>query len=304
LSRDSGRQILLERGLLWRDPSSAAAVAEALSAEGVPYDVVEPAHVGRFFPGLRPDGESAVWQPMAGPVLAAEALTAHASLLERAGGRLRIGSRVVGLDVRREGVRLDLVGGDGARAVLDAEVAVLAPGPGAPALVAMLGLDLRLQPVLQQVGYVDGPGARDLPCLLDGWADGDLRLYAMATPGTGPLSGYKLGVDELDPRPVDPAQPDRQPRPEVTARLGAWVAEHLPALDPTVRATQVCTWTTSPDGRFVWDRLAGGRIVLACGDSGEGFKFSPLMGQVLADLAEGIEPDADVAAFGLARLAG
>ena len=44
-------------------------------------------------------------------------------------------------------------------------------------------------------------------------------------------------------------------------------------------------------------------MVLACGDSGEGFKFSALMGLLLADLAEGRAPDADVASFSLARFA-
>jgi sarcosine oxidase len=44
--------------------------------------------------------------------------------------------------------------------------------------------------------------------------------------------------------------------------------------------------------------------VLACGDSGAGFKFSALMGEVLADLAEGGEPDDDVASLGLARFDG
>ena len=54
-----------------------------------------------------------------------------------------------------------------------------------------------------------------------------------------------------------------------------------------------------PDGRFVVDLPAGG-VVLACGDCGEGFKFSALMGLVLADLAEGRTPDADVATLALA----
>ena len=69
------------------------------------------------------------------------------------------------------------------------------------------------------------------------------------------------------------------------------------------RVSQVCSWTDSPDGRFVLDRLLDGRVVLACGDSGEGFKFSALMGELLADLAEGVPPDPDVASFGLGRFA-
>jgi sarcosine oxidase len=74
----------------------------------------------------------------------------------------------------------------------------------------------------------------------------------------------------------------------------------LPSLDPTPLDAQVCSWTSSPDNRFVIDTLPDG-VVLACGDGGEGFKFSALMGEVLADLAEGATPDADVATFGLAR---
>jgi glycine/D-amino acid oxidase-like deaminating enzyme len=66
---------------------------------------------------------------------------------------------------------------------------------------------------------------------------------------------------------------------------------------------QVCSWTDSPDGRFVIDTVADGRVVVAFGDSGEGFKFSALMGLVLADLAEGRPADDDVATLSLARFA-
>ncbi|MEV4461565.1 hypothetical protein [Microbispora sp. NPDC049633] len=39
-----------------------------------------------------------------------------------------------------------------------------------------------------------------------------------------------------------------------------------------------------------------------CGDSGEGFKYAPLVGDVLAGLAEGRPPDGEIPAFSLARL--
>ena len=85
-----------------------------------------------------------------------------------------------------------------------------------------------------------------------------------------------------------------------------------PGGEPRVlHSAQVCTWTDSPDGRFIIDALApsrgGGRVVVAAGCSGEGFKFSALMGTVLADLAEGRGgpgADEDVAALGLRRFEG
>lgn len=95
---------------------------------------------------------------------------------------------------------------------------------------------------------------------------------------------------------------DRTPSEQATADITAWVRRDLTDVRPHALDAQICSWTDSPDRRFVLDTLPGG-IVLACGDSGEGFTFSALMGLVLADLAEGRPADADVAAFSLARFA-
>ncbi len=50
-----------------------------------------------------------------------------------------------------------------------------------------------------------------------------------------------------------------------------------------------------------------GDVVFGCGDSGQGFKFLPMFGPVLADLVEERPPPSDVAgdlaALGLARFA-
>ena len=65
-----------------------------------------------------------------------------------------------------------------------------------------------------------------------------------------------------------------------------------------------CVEGSPGDGMFIIERVADGRVVLAAGDSGEGFKFSALMGPLLADLVEGRPIDEDIATFGLARFAG
>jgi sarcosine oxidase len=116
----------------------------------------------------------------------------------------------------------------------------------------------------------------------------------MATPGVG----YKIGID--GDRPYDPQ--DRTPDPALVDSVVGWVRRWLPAVTPTVLDTAVCCWTDSPDRQFVIDRLPGG-VVVACGDSGQGFKFSALMGTVLADLVENRPADPDIVPFGLARFA-
>ncbi|PFG39298.1 glycine/D-amino acid oxidase-like deaminating enzyme [Georgenia soli] len=322
LASRSGTEVFLRRGLLWRDDASIPAVVEALGAEGVAHELVEPDDVGRYFPGLRPDGRRAVWQADAGPVLAAGSMRAQAGLLEAAGGTVVTGAEVREVRTTPHGPEVVCVDGT----TYAGDVVVLAPGPGAQPLLATLGLDLPLRPRLEQVVHVGDPAdphaADGMPCLFDGprharddvaGADGasgegadavsgagadEPGMYAMATPGVG----YKLGLDR-SLRDLVPGDEDRTPEETLTELIVERVRRDLGALTPRALDAQVCSWTMSPDGRFVIDRLPGG-VVLACGDSGEGFKFSALMGIVLADLAEGRTPDDDVASFSLQRFAG
>ena len=53
-------------------------------------------------------------------------------------------------------------------------------------------------------------------------------------------------------------------------------------------ATERCVYDNSADTDFVLDRV--GDVVVGCGTSGHGFKFGPLLGELLADLAEGPAP--------------
>ena len=125
----------------------------------------------------------------------------------------------------------------------------------------------------------------------------ETAMYTMPTPATG----YKVGLDQ----PLrDLVEGDfvRTPDAELVTATAERVRRDLTAISPNVLDAQVCCWTDSPDGRFIIDTLPGG-IVFAGGDSGEGFKFSALMGTVLADLAEGRTRDPDVASFSLARFA-
>lgn len=297
LTERAGTPVFLTCGLLWRDDASIPDVVSTLDGLGIPYTSVPSGDVDRFFPGLRSDGRDALWQPEAGVVLAAVSLRAQLTSFQSASGATLLQREVVRVERAANGVRVVLTDGD----TVDADVAVLAGGPGARALLAPLGIDVPLHPYLEQVvhfGDPANPGATDdFPCLFDG-PDGDRPgIYAMPAPG----AGFKVGLDQplRDYRADDL---DRTPDAGRTAVIGDRVRADLGSVVPTVLDAQVCSWTDSPDGSFIVDRLDGG-IVIACGDSGEGFKYSALMGEVLADLAEGHTVDADVASWSLARFA-
>ena len=293
-----GRPTRTRTGLLWRDaPDALRTITTAVAAEGVDHAAVDAPDVGRVFPGLVPDGRDALWFPEAGALLSAVTLDGCRELLARHGATTRFGPEVTAVEAAGAGARVRLAGGEH----LAADVVVVCAGPGTAALLPGIGLDVPLRGYLEQVVHLGDPGDPhrhdDMPCLFDGPGPGRPGVYAMPTPGVG----YKLGID--DPlREWAPDDTDRAPDAARTSAITARAHALVPSLGQTVVDALVCCWTDSPDGWFVVDRV--GSVVVACGDSGKGFKYSAVMGEVLADLAEGGEPDADVAAMSAARFAG
>lgn len=299
LSSIAGEAVFLRRGIVWRDrddgPHGLDAFTQTLAAEGIAFERLDAARVGERFPGLVPDDRGALWSPDAGPVLADVSLRAQLRRFHRAGGTLRLGE-VTGIpsDATSSGARrVHLADGES----LAADVVVVAAGPGSSPLLEMLGHPVPLRPQLVQVVHVADPGrpTDDLPDLVDAPTAEWPMMFAMTTPGVG----YKLGFEQAV-RDAVAGDDDRTPDAARTASLARYARRVLGMTDARVVDAQVCTWTESPDSRFVIDTPEPG-LVIACGDSGEGFKFSALMGLVLADLAEGSAPPIDLAPFRLDR---
>jgi sarcosine oxidase len=58
----------------------------------------------------------------------------------------------------------------------------------------------------------------------------------------------------------------------------------------------------TPDGDFILDRLPGApAIIVASPCSGHGFKFAPVIGEILADLVTNGATRHDISRFRLAR---
>ena len=117
-------------------------------------------------------------------------------------------------------------------------------------------------------------------------------VYGLPTPDglvkvgehhTGPVIDMSDRSDEID---------------EATwQRLQAWVAEHLPGVDPRAVRSTTCLYAYYPGDTFLFDRV--GPVVMGLGLSGHGFKFVPEVGRRLADLADRVDdPDNP---FGLGR---
>jgi sarcosine oxidase len=89
--------------------------------------------------------------------------------------------------------------------------------------------------------------------------------------------------DKTDPDFVNRNIPEKE-----TNDLIQQVAACIPDLGAAeFVAAKTCLYANSPDENFIIDHLPGynGDITIACGFSGHGFKFVPVIGEILADLA-------------------
>jgi sarcosine oxidase len=109
---------------------------------------------------------------------------------------------------------------------------------------------------------------------------------AYGFPQIGPASA---GVKAALFRNGEPADPDRLRRavdPAEAAQLREYLSTRLPGLPGELVRAVPCMYTNTPEEHFVLGlHPAHPNVVVAGGFSGHGFKFVPVIGEILADLA-------------------
>ncbi len=280
LEHEQGRQILALTGHVDLGPETVLTDLErAMSDEGVASSGLDANDVRAVLPELRlRPGERALHHRQGGTVLAREGMEAMARVATGLGARLISPERVVSLETSGDSVRLATTGGR-----IDAGVVVVATGPWANELLTPLGLGLPLAPAVAQVTYFDIPELITRTGLAEWSVDANGRgVYGHPVPGVG----YKFAFDAAGSEPWSPATAEWAPDPDEQAALVSWVERRFPDVAATVLKSERHPWTMTPDSDFVIDR--DGPVVVACGCSGHAFKFGPALGELVADIAQGI----------------
>jgi sarcosine oxidase len=288
LERASGHDLLTLDGLVTHGAEHRVTAAyEALRARGAAAEMVSAAAARDRWPGLRFETDALVNRE-AGRVDAAAALRVLADLARGDGAELRYGHRVVGIEPGEDRVLVTAEGPQGLVRV-EAEGAVVAAGAWSAPLLDGL---VRLPPLTVteehpahfaiRPGYESAawPSFNHFPRELDERGASRGTVYGMLTPGEGVKVGLHLTGEAGDPDARAFRATD-----ELRRRLREHVAEWFPGLDPDSAAEISCTYTSTESERFVLDQC--GPLTIAAGFSGQGFKFVPAIGRVLADAALG-----------------
>ncbi|WP_336715491.1 FAD-dependent oxidoreductase [Arthrobacter sp. USHLN218] len=111
---------------------------------------------------------------------------------------------------------------------------------------------------------------------------GHAQFFALPSGADGgPSPAIKIG--RHDPgREVTPAHRDGVPTAENRELISEFVREHLPGLESEPVAEDTGLYTITRNDDFIMDRI--GRITVASPCSGQGAKFMPAVGELLADI--------------------
>ncbi len=294
LEHDTGLRCLHRCGvLLLGDPESEVIEASRASAaaHGIAVEDLDPAAVRARWPVFRlPEDIRGLLEPDAGFVVPEHGVAAGLDLAARAGADLRFDSPVTAIEGGVDGA----VVRSGDEAITVDRVVVTA-GAWTARLLPSLAARCALEPQRQVIVWCRPRSTHAsmltsgrMPAWLfdDGGVFGDGVYYAVPTwPGQVGPTGVKIGFHGPGPV-VDPESMDRDVDPGEIARFRRDLATFLPdALEPP-HASATCLYTMTNDRHFVIDRVPGAdAIVVAAGFSGHGYKFAPVVAEILADLA-------------------
>jgi sarcosine oxidase len=282
LSDLSGRELFHQTGGVIIGPEGTPALLSAITSadeNALPCEVLGPNVLRSRFPQhLIRDTDSGVIDPLAG-YLRPEASVASA--VERAtalGAQVSLYTEVLGVES----------GADGIRVITDAgeqtyDRVVLAPGAWAGELVP--GGDVVVPRRVVQAWYLARRPANYRPEVFGVFERvGDITAYGFPT-----LDGatVKIGITlEQHPLIDDLGNVPRSVDLALAARLSEVVREYFPGLHPDPVSLQTGIEGYSPDGQpLIGLAPTDPRLVIACGVSGSGFKFAPVMGDIAADFA-------------------
>lgn len=295
LERASGTPLLQPTGGLMIGAPDSVLVEGALRSareHGLLHEVLSATEIRARYPVLNPEDDMvAVWEPRAG-VLAPEAcVTAQLDQARAHGAALRFDEPVVGWDVQAGGVRVVTAHG-----VVHAKRLVISAGAWTasllPGMQVPLAIERQVQHWFEPLSHADAFTPQRLPIHL--WQfDGGRFFYGFPDMGAGIKMSFHHRGEETT---ADTVQ--REVSTQEVDEVRRAVQRFVPAAAGRVRASSVCLYTNTPDEHFWIDRHPSqADVIVASPCSGHGFKFAPVVGEIVADLVEGKPPRFDVSGF-------
>jgi sarcosine oxidase len=296
LAAASGRELMLPTGALYIGaPDSLIVAGSRRSAveHRVACEEYSAAEVRRRWPQFVPDaGMVGLFERQAGVLRPEACIEAGLAQASAHGATLRYDEAVLSWEAGPGVVRVRT---DGASYVADR--LVLALGPWMQEELVRLGVKVWVERVVQQwFAPVDAAAMDPSRCPVYLWEDTDGVVFY----GFPALDGAVKAAVHHRGEATTADTVRRDVSPEDVARVAAYLKRWMPAAAGPHLRSAVCVYTNTTNGNFIVDRHPEhSAVLLASPCSGIGFKFAPVIGEMLADLVMDRAVGIDLAPFRL-----
>lgn len=250
---------------------------------GLDIDILDIPSARRLFPQFRFQGVRAVLHDRTGGVLAAQEILHRLkeSILKR-GVQLREKTKVSALHSDQDSIRITTD-----RGTISTQRLVIAAGAWIPKLIP--ALHSTITPIRQTVGYFKLQGKEDSYQIsrFPNWAfigeEENELFYGLPQFG---CEGIKAARHVTAGMGDDPNLSSDSGDPLQITALEEFIREHFMQPLERLLRSETCFYANAPEEGFILDLLPEDpRIVIGSVCSGHGFKFAPLTGRILAELA-------------------
>lgn len=272
----------------------------AAREHGIAHELLDATRIRARFPAFNVRNEEfGYFEPEAGFVRPEACIAAQLQLATKNGAEIRRNETVISFEAADHGVSIRTDRGS-----YSADTLVIAAGSWLPGLIG--GAIAKLLRVHRQIlcwydldGDIMDHKPPRFPVFI--WELADTRQGIYGFPSIDGTS-LKVSTEEYAHTTAPDAVDRAVSQEEISATHRQFVAPFLKGVSARASKSTVCLYTVTPDAGFIIDRLPSSeRVIIASCCSGHGFKHSAAIGEVLADMALGVDSAFDLAPFRLAR---
>lgn len=291
LENETGTQIYFETGLLYCGKPGHVmmkGINESADQYHIQLDRLQTDETAKRYPQVKIPGDYEIlYEPEAGFITPERAILSFTEKALQNGAIIKTKQKVLKWNKTKDGIQVTTASGN-----YFAKKLVITAGPWAGSMIPSLSSLLKV--TRQVIAWVAPKNISsfdlgNFPCwmIADDDKPGCYYGFPVLPAGRfyGPI-GFKLAYHH--PGVItNPDEIDRDPAPEDESNLIYALHKFFPGTYVSTQVMKACMYTNTPDENFILDFLPGHDkdVVVATGFSGHGFKFAPVVGEIMSDLA-------------------
>lgn len=305
LQEEAGERLYLQTGGLdfgYPHEATFHKLQQSMDEAQLDYEYLSKQEITERFPQFRlDDGMAGLFQSATGLLKPSRCVLAHVRLARKHGATVRDRTPVVNITPKTDSIEVVTP-----TETFTAARLVITAGSWTRSILASLGIDLPLTIMPCQLGFYQPD---DLAAFAPGrfpvffaHMNGEYGEMPYGIPHEDDSIGVKVTTFYGWQTVRHPDEVNYTPSDEWLEKMRNFSRKYIPGVAGKTIYTRRCLYTMTEDKHFIVDRHpVHPQIVLGAGFSGHGFKFTTLIGKILAELAVEGKTQHDLSLFKLER---